>query len=67
MQGCRNFRTYLLRNKEFWLRKKLIGGIVVTGGGSQLKHMNQLIEFTTGMDSRVGYPNEHLSSVLTLV
>ena len=42
--------------------KKLIGGIVVTGGGSQLKHMNQLIEFTTGMDSRVGYPNEHLSS-----
>ena len=40
----------------------MIGGIVVTGGGSQLKHMNQLIEFTTGMDSRVGYPNEHLSS-----
>ena len=42
--------------------KKLIGGIVVTGGGSQLKHINQLMEFTTGIDSRIGYPNEHLSS-----
>ena len=51
---------YEIKNSGF--AKKLIGGIVVTGGGSQLKHMNQLIEFTTGMDSRVGYPNEHLSS-----
>ena len=51
---------YEIKNSGF--EKKLIGGIVVTGGGSQLKHMNQLIEFTTGMDSRVGYPNEHLSS-----
>ena len=42
--------------------KKLIGGIVVTGGGSQLKHINQLMEFTSGIDSRVGYPNEHLSA-----
>ena len=48
--------------KNSGYEKKLIGGIVVTGGGSQLKHMNQLIEYTTGMDSRVGYPNEHLSS-----
>ena len=51
---------YEIKNSGF--EKKLIGGIVVTGGGSLLKHMNQLIEFTTGMDSRVGYPNEHLSS-----
>jgi|TARA_Y100000589_G_scaffold236918_1_gene224323 cell division protein FtsA len=49
-----------IKNSGF--EKKLIGGIVVTGGGSQLKHINQLIEFTTGMDSRIGYPNEHLSS-----
>ena len=26
-----------------------------------MKHINQLIEFTSGMDSRIGYPNEHLS------
>lgn len=42
--------------------KKLIGGIVITGGGSQLKHLKQLVEYTTGMDTRVGYPNEHLAS-----
>ena len=47
--------------KNSGYEKKLIGGIVVTGGGSQLKHINQLIEFTTGIDSRIGYPNEHLS------
>ena len=46
--------------------KKLIGGIVVTGGGSQLKHINQLMEFTTGIDSRVGYPNEHLSAITNI-
>jgi cell division protein FtsA len=41
--------------------KKLIAGIVITGGGSQLKHMAQLVEYVTGMDTRIGYPNEHLS------
>ena len=43
-------------------RKKLIAGIVVTGGGSQLKHMGQLVEYMTGMQTRIGYPNEHLAS-----
>ncbi len=41
--------------------KKLIAGIVLTGGGSQLKHAAQLTEFITGMDTRIGYPNEHLA------
>ncbi|MEM7550146.1 MAG: cell division protein FtsA [Bacteroidota bacterium] len=39
---------------------KLSGGIVVTGGGSQLSSIKQLFEYMTGMDARVGYPNEHL-------
>jgi cell division protein FtsA len=43
-------------------RKRLIAGIVVTGGGSQLKHMSQLVEYLTGMPTRIGYPNEHLAS-----
>lgn len=43
-------------------KKKLIAGIVLTGGGSQLKHIKQLVEYVTGMDTRIGYPNEHLSS-----
>lgn len=42
-------------------KKKLIAGIVLTGGGSQLKHLKQLVEFITGMDTRIGYPNEHLA------
>jgi cell division protein FtsA len=40
--------------------KKLITGIVLTGGGAMLKHITQLTEFITGMDTRIGYPNEHL-------
>ncbi len=49
---------YEIRNSGY--EKKLIGGIVLTGGGSQLKHMKQLVEYITGMDCRIGYPNEHV-------
>mgnify|MGYP000323032576 FL=1 len=40
--------------------KRLAGGIVITGGGSQLSCLKQLVEYMTGMDTRIGYPNEHL-------
>lgn len=40
---------------------KLIAGIVITGGGAQLKHLVQLVEYMTGVDCRVGYPNEYLA------
>ncbi|MCI0750994.1 MAG: cell division protein FtsA [Flammeovirgaceae bacterium] len=39
---------------------KLAGGIVITGGGAQLNGLKQLVEYMTGMDTRIGYPNEHL-------
>jgi cell division protein FtsA len=39
---------------------RLAGGIVITGGGAQLANLKQLVEYMTGMDARVGYPNEHL-------
>ena len=42
-------------------KKKLIAGIVLTGGGSQLKHLKQLVEYITGMDTRIWYPGEHLA------
>ena len=42
-------------------KKKLIAGLVITGGGAQLKHLKQLAEYITGMDTRIGYPNEHLA------
>lgn len=50
---------YEIRNSGF--EKKLIAGIVLTGGGALLKHLAQLTEFMTGMDTRIGYPNEHLA------
>ncbi|ELR71853.1 Cell division protein FtsA [Fulvivirga imtechensis AK7] len=39
---------------------RLAGGIVITGGGGQLSCLKQLVEYMTGMDARIGYPNEHL-------
>lgn len=42
-------------------KKKLIAGIVLTGGGAQLKHLKQLVEYITGMDTRIGYPNENIA------
>ncbi len=42
--------------------RSLNGGIVLTGGGAQLTHLIQLTEYVTGLNARIGYPNEHLSS-----
>lgn len=52
--------NYEIKNSGF--EKKLIAGIVITGGGALLKHITQLVEYMTGMDTRIGYPNEHLAS-----
>jgi cell division protein FtsA len=41
--------------------KKLIAGMVLTGGGSLLKHINLLAEYHTGMSCRKGQPIEHLA------
>ncbi len=40
--------------------KRMIGGIVITGGGSQLKNIKQLAEYISGMDTRIGKPTEHM-------
>lgn len=40
---------------------KLIGGIVLTGGGSLLNHIDKLTEYHTGLSCRVGIPIEHLA------
>lgn len=42
-------------------KRKLIAGMVITGGGAQLRHIKPLSEYITGMDVRIGYPNEFLS------
>jgi len=41
--------------------KSLNGGVILTGGGSQLKHLVQLTEYATGLNARIGLPTEHLA------
>ncbi len=41
--------------------RKLIGGIVLTGGGALLQHADKLAELHTGMSCRIGLPVEHLA------
>ena len=60
MSEIMDFVTFHL--KQVGLDNKMLnGGIVLTGGGSQLKHLIQLTEYTTGLNARIGYPNEHLA------
>lgn len=59
MQEILDYVVYHLRQID--LDKKLYGGIILTGGGAQLKHLVQLTEYITGLGCRLGYPNEHLA------
>lgn len=55
------FESVLYEIKSSGLEKKLNAGIVITGGGSQLKHLSMLVELVTGIDARIGYANEHIA------
>lgn len=59
MEEILEFVLYEIKSSGY--ERKLAAGIVVTGGGSQLKHLPQLVMLTTGMDCRIGTPNEHLA------
>ena len=52
--------SYEIENSGYM--DKLSAGIVLTGGGSMLKHLNQLVKFKTGMDVRIGFPSEQLAA-----
>jgi cell division protein FtsA len=61
MSEILDFVTYHL--KQVGLdNKALNGGVVLTGGGAQLKHLIQLTEYVTGLPARIGFPNEHLAA-----
>jgi len=49
--------------KRSGFEKKLIAGLVLTGGGSLLKHVNLLAEYETGLSCRKGQPIEHLAMI----
>ncbi len=56
-----DFGSYHL--KQVGLDNRMLnGGVILTGGGSQLKHLIQLTEYVTGLNARIGYPNEHLAA-----
>ncbi|RYD58789.1 MAG: cell division protein FtsA [Sphingobacteriales bacterium] len=59
MQEILDYVVYHL--KQIDLDKKLYGGIILTGGGAQMKHIIQLTEYVTGLGARIGHPNEHLA------
>ena len=56
-----DFVTYHLKSVGLDSRA-LNGGIILTGGGSQLTHPIQLTEYSTGLNARIGYPTEHLAA-----
>src|SRR5580658_10717404 len=61
MSEIMDFVVYHL--KQVGLDHKMLnGGIVLTGGGSQLKHLIQLTEYVTSLNARIGYPTEHLTA-----
>lgn len=62
MEEILEYVDYEIKNSGY--KDKLAAGLVVTGGGSQLKHIRQLTEFVTGMETRIGLPNEHISGGL---
>jgi cell division protein FtsA len=45
--------------------KKLIAGVVLTGGGAKIKDIDKYAEFILGLDARIGTPQEHLSGTIT--
>jgi len=61
MSEIMDFVSYHL--KQVGLDSRMLnGGVILTGGGSQLKHLIQLTEYVTGLNARIGYPNEHLAA-----
>src|SRR6202012_1320158 len=61
MSEIMDFVTYHL--KQVGLDNRMLnGGVVMTGGGAQLKHLIQLTEYITGLNARIGFPTEHLAA-----
>lgn len=61
MSEIMDFVSYHL--KQVGLDNRMLnGGVILTGGGSQLKNLIQLTEYVTGLNARIGYPNEHLAA-----
>jgi cell division protein FtsA len=52
-----------IKSKKY--ERKMIAGIVLSGGGAKMKDIVQLTEYLTGIDARVGTPQDHLGGTIT--
>lgn len=55
------FSAVYFEIKSSGYANSLNAGIVITGGGSQLKHLKQLVEYTTGLSARIGFPTSYIA------
>src|SRR5437762_13233656 len=61
MSEILDFVTYHLKQVGMDNRA-LNGGIILTGGGSQITHLIQLTAYITGLNARIGFHTEHLAT-----
>ena len=54
--GAYEMKSYVVNEQK----RKLIAGMVLTGGGSNLRNLRQLANYVTGFDCRIGYANEYI-------
>lgn len=59
MEEILDYVLWEIRRSGF--ERKLIGGIVFTGGGALLSHLDKLTELHTAMSCRIGIPVENLA------
>lgn len=59
MEEILDYVLWEIRRSGF--ERKLIGGIVLTGGGALMNHLDKLTELHTAMSCRIGVPVEHLA------
>jgi cell division protein FtsA len=50
---------YEIENSGF--ANQLGAGLALTGGGAMLRHLSELVKFRTGLDVRLGYPDNDLA------
>lgn len=55
------FQAVYFEIKSSGYANSLNAGIVITGGGSQLKHLKQLVEYNTGLSARIGFPTSYVA------
>jgi len=58
MEDIFDLVSWEIRKSGF--ERRLIGGIVLTGGGAQLRDIDKLAELHTGYSCRIGHPIEQL-------